>query len=176
MSTFAHIVGPDVIDVTPDVGDLTPAELYEPEIAAQFVPCPLEVRPGWTFDGVTFAPPPEIVPPAVDLSAYAAAKRYTVETGGITVAGNVIATDRASQAMIAGAYNFAQANPAAVIKFKADSGFVDLDAAAVTAVANAVGAHVQASFAAEADVLASIAAETITSVEDIDGFAWPGGS
>lgn len=100
--------------------------------------------------------------------AYAADARWRRETGGIVVAGAAIATDRQSQAMISGAHAFVQANPAAIIRWKSPAGFVTLDAATVTAIALAVGAHVQACFAAEADVLAAIAAGTVTTTAEID--------
>ena len=86
------------------------------------------------------------------LPAYAAGKRWLVETGGITVAGAHIQTDRDSQAMITGAYAYAQANPDATINYKAEGGFVALTAAQMTAIGLAVGAHVQACFAAEAAI------------------------
>ncbi len=60
-----------------------------------------------------------------------------------------VMTDRQSQALITGAYAYVQANPTVTVSSKTASGFVSLTAAEVTAVANAVGANVQASFAAE---------------------------
>jgi len=102
------------------------------------------------------------------LPTYAAKKRWDVETGGITVSGATVDTSRESQAMITGAHSFALANPAAVISYKSASGFVTLDAAAMVAVATAVGQHVQACFAREAEVVAAVAAETVTSRAAID--------
>ncbi len=115
------------------------------------------------------SPPGAAPAPLLDLKAYAAAKRYVVETAGITVGGVAVRTDRASQATLTGAFNYAQQNPAAIIKWKTATGvFVDLDAATVTAVANAVGAHVQACFAKEAEVAAAIDAGTITDTAGVD--------
>lgn len=125
----------------------------------------LSVVAGWS---------PEPAP--VDLNAYAASKRYAVETGGIVVNGVHIATDRASQSMITGAYNYVQANPEVTVKFKTAAGFVELTASQMVAVANAVGAHVQASFAAEGEVNAQIIAGAITTSAEIDAFAWPSNS
>lgn len=112
-------------------------------------------------------------PIPVDLASYTSAKRYAVEIGGIVVDGARILTDRGSQAMIAGAYVYVQHNPTETIAFKSAEGFVTLSAANVVMIANAVGAHVQACFAAEAAVLAAIAAETITDTAAIDAYAWP---
>lgn len=109
----------------------------------------------------------EDVPP-FDLIAYAANRRWQVETGGITVGGSLIDTSRESQAMITGAYNYSQVRPDKLIKFKAASGWVELDAATVAAIATAVGDHVQACFDAESEVVAAIAAGTVTTVEQVD--------
>ena len=102
------------------------------------------------------------------LVAYAADARWRKEIGGLDVGGTNVATDRGSQAMIAGADAYLQISPEATIRFKAAGGFVTLDAEAMRAVALAVGAHVQACFALEADVQAAIEAGTITSTGEID--------
>lgn len=122
----------------------------------------LSVVAGWS---------PEPAP--VDLYAYAASKRYAVETGGIVLNGMHIMTDRASQSMITGAYNYVQANPEVTVRFKTVGGFVELRAAQMTAIANAVGAHVQAAFTAEGEVDAQIIAGSISTKAEIDAFAWP---
>ena len=112
--------------------------------------------------------------PPVDLAAYTAAKRYELETGGITVSGASILTDRASQAMINGAYNYVQANPSATIDFKGADGWITLDATQMSTIADAVGAHVQACFAAESSISADIQSGTITSTAEIDSDSrWP---
>ncbi|MDR3473316.1 MAG: DUF4376 domain-containing protein [Devosia sp.] len=108
------------------------------------------------------------VAPSVDLKTVAADKRWQVETGGITVSGAAIPTDRASQAMITGAVAFAQLNSDASIDFKAGGGFVTLTAAQMIAVGQAVGAHVQACFAAEKAIDADIDAGTITTAAQVD--------
>lgn len=109
----------------------------------------------------------------VDLVAYAADKRWRVETGGITVGGVPVATDRESQGLITGAHAYVQINPGVTIKYKSGTGFIDLDAATVTAVATAVAAHVQACFAAEADVAAAIQRGDILTLGEVDAWPWP---
>jgi len=126
---------------------------------------------GGTYADGVFTPP---APPPVDLPAYAAAKRFEVETGGITISGAAIDTSRDSQSMITGAYTYSQAHPEQTILFKAQSGWVTLDAPTMAAIATAVGAHVQACFAAENAVQAAITAGTITTTAEIDAAAWPG--
>ncbi|SCM73337.1 conserved hypothetical protein [uncultured Pleomorphomonas sp.] len=112
-------------------------------------------------------------PTTAELVSYAAAKRYAVETGGVTVAGASIDTGRESQAMITGAYAYAHANPEANVSFKATSGWVILTAAEVTAIATAVAAHVQACFTAEKAIDDAIDAGTVTTTAEIDAWAWP---
>lgn len=127
-----------------------------------------DLTPDWLFDGVTFVPPAAGAYSKAQLKAYAAARRYAVEVGGLTIDAKPIATDRASQAMIAGAYNYVAASPSAVIQYKTETGFVELTAAEITAIATAVGAHVQMCFAKEAEVAAAIDAATVVALAEID--------
>lgn len=111
--------------------------------------------------------------PLAPLPEYLAEKRWRVETGGITVNAMPISTTRSSQALITGAYNLVQLDPAKIIDWKTQTGFVPLDATAIAAIALAVGNHVQACFALEAKLLADIDAGTITTKSEIDAAAWP---
>lgn len=119
-------------------------------------------------EDLTIKPAPAPVVTSDYLLAYAAAKRYALETSGITVDGVSVMTDRQSQSLITGAYNYLQANPDLTVKFKGSAGFVQLTAAQMVAIANAVGAHVQASFAAEEAVAAGICAGDITQIAEVD--------
>lgn len=123
----------------------------------------------------TISDAPVTAPTIAKLKAYAAAKRYAIETGGVTIDGVTVDTSRESQTMITGATAYVAANPDATITFKAVSGWVDLTAAQVTAIGAAVGAHVQACFTAEAAVDTAIDAGTITTTSEIDGYPWPAG-
>ncbi|MEW6595639.1 MAG: DUF4376 domain-containing protein [Thermodesulfobacteriota bacterium] len=104
-----------------------------------------------------------------------AAYRYQIETGGVTVGGSQVATDRESQAMIAGAKLFSDMNPAALVDWKTATGWVQIDAATITAIANAVGAHVQACFSAER--AHSAALDALSTVEGVAAYdittGWP---
>ena len=78
------------------------------------------------IDVITGAVTVEILPdvsssgPTQDeLRAYAAARRFEIETGGVTVGGSTVSTDRDSQAMITGAYTYVQAFGAMTVPFKA---------------------------------------------------------
>ncbi|MGI3900522.1 MAG: DUF4376 domain-containing protein [Janthinobacterium lividum] len=133
------------------------------------IPDATTVTVGMTWDGKAFGTAPAPVAPPVDLKAYAASARYTKETAGITVNGAAIATDRASQALITGAWATTQINPSATIQWKGSDGtFVTLDAKAITGLAAAVTAHVQACFAAEAQVGKDIASGKVKATADVD--------
>lgn len=75
--------------------------------------------------------------------------RFHHETGGVEIAGALVKTDRESQATITGAYTRAKNDPTATVQWKADNGFVTLDAAAIIVFGNAVFDHVQGCFARE---------------------------
>lgn len=107
-------------------------------------------------------------PTKQELLAYAAAKRWEKEVSGITVSGVQVMTDERSQGLINGAYNMAKENSELTVEFKATSGWLTLDAATVIGIGQAVGAHVQACFATEKDVAASIDADAITTFAEID--------
>lgn len=110
----------------------------------------------------TAAAPPAIVEadaPAPSLDSMKASgrvrlaeRRWQVEVGGIEVGGSRIATDRESQAMMTGAVAYCGMDPQASIRWKTADGFVTIDGAALQVIAIAVGRHVQACFAREAEL------------------------
>ena len=105
-----------------------------------------------------------------------AALRWQKETGGTTFNGMPVATDAVSQTKYIGAVVGAQIDPDAVINWKmADGAFVPLDAQAITAVAMAVRAHVQACFDNEAELKAELeAATTAEEIAAVDlNTGWP---
>lgn len=168
---YARIDNDVAVEIVDLPDDLVVAQCYHPSLT--FVPAGT-AEIGWVYDDGEFsAPPPPPLPTKATLVAYAANKRWQVETGGIEVGGAQIDTSRDSQSMITGAYTWSQANPSEIVKFKAASGWVDLDAATLAAIATAVGAHVQACFAVEASVAAEIEAGTITTTAEIEAANWP---
>lgn len=113
------------------------------------------------------------VPPTTDeLIAYTKDKRREVETGGITVSGTPIATDRESQAMLNGAYSLSKLDQSRTFNWQTDTGFVTLDAAALEAMAVAVGNHVQACFDLARTLMDQINVGAVTTFADIDNAAW----
>ena len=100
-----------------------------------------------------------------------AARRFEVETGGVTMAGVQINTERDSQSLLTGAAFAASIDPDYRIKWKAETGFVDLSAQQIIGVASAVRAFVQACFNREAELLGAVADGSITSQMLEEG--WP---
>lgn len=108
-------------------------------------------------------------PDTADLNRYAADARWRKETEGITVSGLRIFTDDRSKMMVMGARIKAENDPNFSTQWKgADGEFVQVDAATIIAISDAVLAHVDSCFAVEATVLAGIEAGTITSAAEID--------
>jgi hypothetical protein len=98
------------------------------------------------------------------------ARRWDAETGGIVLSGMAIATDVSTQAKLSGALQLVQADADTVIEWKAANGaWVELNATTVTAVAQAVGTHVQSCFSREKALhTATDAAEDIAALNLIN--------
>ena len=123
---------------------------------------------GW--EKLAAAPEPEL-PPAPDWAALIAARRYTAETSGTVVAGMPIATDDRSKTLINGAALRAYRSTDYVLRWKTSEGFVDLLAAQVLAIADAVSEHVQLCFDREDALLVAVANGSITAEMLEEG--WP---
>lgn len=130
---------------------------------------------GDVWDGSTFSAPPSPPPTADDLNAYASAKRWEVETGGVSIAGTQVRTDEKSQAKITGAIQLLAADPTITsIDWEAQPGVWEaLDADTMKTIGIAVGRHVQACFSTLKAVQEEITAGTITTFEEVDAAAWP---
>ena len=100
-----------------------------------------------------------------------AAARYAAETGGCTVDGVTIATDRGSQALLTAAVVTARLDPEFKVRWKcADGRFVTLDAMQLRAIGDAVTAHIEECFAREGDLCELVdAAQT---PEDLAAITW----
>ncbi|GJD51074.1 hypothetical protein OPKNFCMD_3825 [Methylobacterium crusticola] len=137
-----------------------PEDLFHPELAARY-----HARGaadlGWRWDGAAFVPPAP--PRPAELLAYAAARRFAVETGGLVIGGTPFATDDRAKTMLLGARAAAQADPAFVTTwFAADGTTHELGAADLVAISTAVLGHVSACFATYAQVAAGIQASPPT--------------
>lgn len=125
--------------------------------------------------------PIAIAPPAnvrsySSLQAEIAAKRWEVETGGITVAGVPIKTDRESQSQLTGVYAMLKGGLISDTQWKAmDGSFAPLTLAEFEPVAQAVAAHVRACFAAEKAHSEAISA--MMTQDELDAYSieegWP---
>lgn len=125
----------------------------------------------------------ELASTRASIKATVTARRFTAETGGITIGGMTIRTDRESQALINGAYNLARDMLAGdvaetPIEFKGASGWTQIAPAEMVAVGRAVAAHVQACFAHERALHDDIdVAATTADVLAVDiNTGWPGAS
>ena len=95
-----------------------------------------------------------------------AAARWEAETAGI----DGIKTDRESQALITGAALKAMQDNTYSCRWKTESGFVELTSLQITAVADAVRAHVQGCFDHEAELLPLI--EAAESLEELAAISY----
>lgn len=118
----------------------------------------------------------EPIPPTLDelktaKRADIAAARYDAETGGCTVEGVTVATDRGSQALLTAAVVSARLDPEFKTRWKcADGHFVTLDAFQLRALGDAVIAHVEACFAREGELCEQI--DVAQTPEELDSIQW----
>lgn len=112
-----------------------------------------------------------LTPPPVDLVAFAADKRWRVETGGVPFGGMILPSDDRAKMLIMGAAG-TMANEAAA-PFVIGGTSVTLTGAQFKAAHAAIVAHVQACFAKQASILAGIANGSITTTTQIEQDAWP---
>lgn len=105
--------------------------------------------------------------PAMTLPEYAAKARWEKEVGGIMVSGIPVPTDDRAKLLILGAaQTLEDADEAPFIAGGVNYGM--LTGAQFRGLSQAIVAHVQATFATLATVLAGIAAETITTRAEVD--------
>lgn len=136
---------------------------------------PIRVPPGWTLEQArgTLQPPEAPAPqaPAEDtlqalqarLLQDVAAKRWAVETGGITVAGLRVATGIEDQNRITSVVANAELAQVDAVDFKGADAWATLTVAQVRAVAGAVARHVQRCYSAE-----RAHAEAVAALQSLD--------
>ena len=101
-------------------------------------------------DGVPYERLSTPIDPRAALKAAATAKRWEVETGGITLPGGVqVSTGTADQNRIASVIATAALGGVESVEFKASSGWTTLTLEQLRGIAAAIALHVQACFAAE---------------------------
>ena len=171
MSYAARIQDGVVVEIAQLPSGIKIEDAFHPD--AGFVKASASVARGMLYDGEFHPAPAPEKPRAADvkagLVAYAADKRWQMETGGIIVDGVPVATDDRSKVMIIGARAAAQSDPNwTTVWHGTDGGAYPLNAAAVLAISKAVEAHVNATFATFAAVKADIDAGDITTLAEID--------
>lgn len=142
--------------------------MFHPDMT--WIECPGEVEEGWLYDGEQFVPDVPFVMPE-PLAEVVAAERFSREGTGVTVEGLSIETTRDSQALIASTGLSAVLDPEYRCNFKTATGFVEIGAQQIIAIAKAVRAHVQACFDREKALLEMIAAGTYRDEMLAEG--WP---
>ena len=105
---------------------------------------------------------------AAQLKAYAACARWYRSQAGTTVAGTRYATDDATEARITSKQRVFDADPKTVISWSAPGGFVKLDLAGFTAMAQAVAAYREACFAAQEKAEVGIGDGSLKTMAQID--------
>lgn len=115
--------------------------------------------------------PPTIEEQQVETAALIAETRYAHEVRGIVFRGMLVDTDDRSKSLIAMAAAKAVRAPDFVLNWKTSAGFVELDAAQVLDMADAVTEHVQACFGREAALLNLLAAGSFSADMLVEG--WP---
>lgn len=175
MSTYARVVSGVVYEIIALPDGVAPEQALPSSLATDCYPCSENVGQGWTFLGGIFAVPVPVAPSTAVLTAYAATKRYSLETGGYVFNGHPISTDRDSQSKIG---NVALAANIIGSFFStdwkcSDGTFVTMGQAEAIAMATAVMTFISACFDTEATVASAIAAGTISTIAQIDAASWP---
>jgi hypothetical protein len=109
----------------------------------------------------------------VENKAAVAAKRYEMETSGITIDGLKVSTDRDSQSLVTGAAMSAMLDNTYVCKWKTAEGFVELDADKLLNMAKCLRKYVQACFDREAVLIEVVESETFS--DEMLNEGWPDG-
>lgn len=139
----------------------------QPNAEDGFIEGPDDVICGYTYKSGKFSAPE----PVPDWPALIADRRWLAEASGTTFAGMPIDTDDRSKLLINGAAMRADRSADYVLRWKTSQGFVDLSAAQVLAVADAVSEHVQLCFDREDVLLGAMADGSITAEMLEEG--WP---
>lgn len=135
------------------------------------------VGPGYRYIGGKLVPPePVVIDVRKALKSAVTAKRWEVETGGITLPnGAQVATGTADQNRIASVIATAALGDVESVEFKAANGWATLSLEQLRGIAAAIALHVQACFAAERAHHDAIDAASDAALANYDVDAgWPG--
>ncbi len=144
-----------------------PEDFFPPENG--FVLAPDGVEIGMVQRDGKWVRPAALLPTKDALRAYAAARRYAVEVGGVTVGDLKVATDDRSKTLILGAQVAASTDAGWTTVWRDVNGAGHaINPAQMLAISDAVQAHVNASFKALDTVLADIDSGKLTTFAQID--------
>ncbi|MER8394084.1 DUF4376 domain-containing protein [Mesorhizobium sp. M1340] len=141
-----------------------------------FIPAPENIVPGYRYSGSAFSLPVDTLAVRREKKlAQLAARRWRAETGGVTVDGVAMATDRDTTAMLTAAFVTANADPNYSIRWKVQNGvFATVSAPQIIALATAVRDHVQACFDREDELTAAIVTANSAALDALDlESGWP---
>jgi len=100
--------------------------------------------------------------------------RYEKETSGIIINGNIVATDRGSQAMLHSALRVVRDNPSKIIQWKTMTGWINLDSTSVEYVSQCVINYIEDCFNNEHSLWVAIIDSTESTLENVDiESGWP---
>lgn len=151
-----------------ETGDLVTDPMAEVKVISALTLSEPVVHMVWTK---TVLPAPYV---KMRLKEYAAQKRWQHSQSGLALPnGVVIDTTDASKSKINQTLGVLERGWIASVEWKAKTGKITLDLAALTSIAQAVAGFEQACFAAEFDICDAVEAGTITSKAEIDGYSWP---
>ncbi len=176
MKTYAWIYDGVVSELKRTAGDIS--TMFHPSFVWVEVPNGVAPAVGWTAhqtDGEwSFSPPEVPAPTPSELKVLIADERFLREASGVCVEGLGIETTRDSQSLVASTGLSAVLDPQYRCNFKTTTGFVEIGAAQIIAIAKAVRAHVQACFDREMALLLAIEAGTFRDEMLAEG--WPDSS
>lgn len=154
----------NVISIDPDH-----VETYAPGEGLSLVTEP-GGKIGDTWNGSAFITPAGPLPSIGELKAYAAKRRYEIQSSGVvSQTYGPLLTDRDTTSIIAQAIQSIDLGITTdPINFKTPSGFFPLMRSDLVAISVEIVAHVQSCFDAEGEVAAAIDAMTITTIAEID--------
>jgi hypothetical protein len=149
---FARIENSRVVEIVSQIEDDQNRPLYHESLV--FVQADESVTPGMNYDETEgFTEYVEPFDPADFLAKY----RYEKEVAGIVFGGVMVSTARGEDRQnYFAARTLAKENEEYEVDFKTPSGFIKLNASQIIALADAVAAHVQKCFSAEALILQNI--------------------
>lgn len=150
---------------------LQPAQIHIPAVEGEWLPHTLEHIP----EDVEIAPYIAPDKTKAQLIDAVAARRYDVETAGITLMGKQISTTRESQTMLAAAIQSLSLGLIEYTNWKDGNEWVQVDLTTLTPIARAVANHVSNCFTAEMQHCQAI--NQLTEQSDIDTYdinqGWP---